>query len=465
MGSLNLKVNAQNVSANIEHALEGVVTVAVEKTIPIGKVMMGFRGNFMEEAYKRSLDLTGALGSGSGFAINKNGKLYIVTNAHVVESASDEQGSIFVYSYNRKKYEVKVRGGDSFYDIAVLEFIDQPGTELKPLNFEKEIPAIATRVFALGNPLGQFPNTVTDGIVSAVNRSRDGVTGKFGFIQSTATLIWGNSGGPLVNESGKVVGVNSQIQIHSVDEKTTIILQQINFALEAPITERIVNSLVENKKLKRTYLGVEFSQRNQIIKTHQGLALGPLLDELPVLTNTIDGSIAAKTLAAYKGWALTQINNSKIKNLEDALGVFESIPPNTSIDLVFTNGTATKTATVTSEELQPKHLEKLASYSLQQIPNIRLDNNSPQVKIYTSSNEGTKSQQVGYYLVGAGSTSQANLWRITNMADLGALLRVYGPQGGLDYVLIDESNPESEAQKVSYSFSKSENEYTRKLWY
>src|SRR5688500_7291186 len=122
---------AQSNLDNLENAIQGVVTVAVYKTEAIAS-QLGARGanTAIEEAYSKALDLSGASGSGSGFVILKDNKSYVVTNAHVIENASDASGSIYVYTINRKKYEVRVLGGDTFYDLAVLEFIDKPGPEI-----------------------------------------------------------------------------------------------------------------------------------------------------------------------------------------------------------------------------------------------------------------------------------------------------------------------------------------------
>jgi S1-C subfamily serine protease len=144
----------------------------------------------------------------------KNGTKYVITNAHVIENALDEEGSIYVYSINRTKYEVKVLGGDSFYDIAVLEFVDTPGPEITTVKFKTEEPRLGEPVYAIGNPLGEYPYSVTDGIISAKNRVRGCYTGKFGFLQTTATVIWGNSSGPLVDAKGDVAGINSQISLN-----------------------------------------------------------------------------------------------------------------------------------------------------------------------------------------------------------------------------------------------------------
>ena len=149
----SLNAIGQNTSDMLEKAISGVVTVAVYET-EIGKRSMGFRGAASEMAYTKMLDLTGAQGSGSGFLVKKNGKNYVVTNAHVVEEASDKSGSLYVYSINRKKYEAKLIGGDSFYDIAVLELLNNPGNEMQTLNFRTSEARIGENVFAIGNPLG-----------------------------------------------------------------------------------------------------------------------------------------------------------------------------------------------------------------------------------------------------------------------------------------------------------------------
>ena len=109
--------------------------------------------------------------------------------------------------------------------------------------------------------MGSYPYSVTDGIISAKNRARGGLTGKFGFLQHTATIIWGNSGGPLINEKGEVVGVNSQIAFATAPDGSQVLQQQINFSLEPKITERLINEVLNNNgRVKRSYIGLEVAQ-------------------------------------------------------------------------------------------------------------------------------------------------------------------------------------------------------------
>ncbi len=466
------------VSERVENSLSAVVTVTVEKAMPVGKALMGFRGSVVEEAYERSLSLSNALSSGSGFLIQQNGKKYVVTNAHVVESASDEPGSIFVYSFNRKKYEVKVLGGDSFYDIAVLEFVTPPGNELTVLEFATELPRIASRVYAIGNPLGEFPYTVTDGIVSAVNRTRGSATGKFGFIQSTATVIWGNSGGPLIDEDAKVVGINTQIHFAQGPDGRTYLQQQLNFSLESILAQRLVNDIINRGKVIRSFLGIELVQRNQLVRTQQGgLAIGRLVDEFPVIGNISQQSPSYGKISKYKGKQVTHINKIEIRNLEEALGEFEKVKPGSDVELTILDGAQKVNISLKAESLEKKHLEQLADEVLSRNKNVSIDRNSAQLKLtlpyqspnprfqWTSQDSDSKKEGGASFFVLAGGAADYDVWRITSLADAGALLRVYGLRGGIEFLLSENSAGRTYTRKIVQYFSDDDKFFQANLWY
>ena len=240
----------------LENTLKGIVTVAIYKT-DFAKKPLGFRGAPSDLAYSKVLDLSGAKESGSGFIVEYNNKYYVITNAHVVENAASQDGSIYVYTISYKKHAAKIVGGDTFYDLAVLEFTEPvPDGEIEALKFKPEEARLGDQVFAIGNPLGDYPFSVSDGIISAKNRIRGGITGRFGFLQTTATIIWGNSGGPLVDINGNVAGINSQIAFADRDN-SSIWQPQINFALEANIAQRLIHDILDNNGLvKRAYLAL-----------------------------------------------------------------------------------------------------------------------------------------------------------------------------------------------------------------
>lgn len=448
---------AQTTSAILDKCLGAVVTVAVYQTEPYGKMTLGMRGAVSEEAYKKALDLTNAKGSGSGFIIKKNGKYYVITNAHVIESASNETGSIYVFTINQSKYEVRVLGGDSFYDLAVLEFVTPPGTEINTVEFTKTDPNVGDKVYAIGNPLGTYPYSVTDGIISAKNRARGGLTGKFGFLQHTATLIWGNSGGPLVNEKGEVVGINSQIAFASAPDGSQILQQQINFSLEPKLSERLVNEILNNNgRVKRAYLGVEVAQAYEVDGENYYLK-----DEAAKIYGVIQGSNAYGVLSSKIGYFVTKVNGVETRNVEEVLGEFEKVLPNAKVNIEIKSPSGSlENVSFTAGELRKTELETIASYVLTQIPGVTLNTSYGQVAFdyneggnyYTKRDKKFVNERRGeggktYFVLCGGiyKENSPNMWKILTLNHLGAAIKLSSLSGVFDYYISDAANPSAQA--------------------
>ncbi len=495
--SINITIS-QHVSDMLEDAISAVVTVGVYNT-ELAKQALGFRGEAATEtAYQKALDLSEAKSSGSGFIIQKNGKKYIITNAHVVESASTDPESIYVFTINRNKYEVKVVGGDSFYDIAVLEFVDQAGPEISILDFTKKDPRIGEEVFAIGNPLGEYPYSVSDGIISAKNRVRGSMTGKFGFLQTTATLIWGNSGGPLVNTKGEVVGVNSQIAFADLPDGSQILQQQINFALEADICVKLINDIIETSgRVIRAYLGIELVQSYSYMDLGYDSYIYHAIDELPKLNDVLRGSPAYSKLHEKTGSYITAINNVEISSLEEALGELEKAKPGDKVKFTFQDNNYQKSsAYITAAELTVDKLEILAKHVMDKNTDITLDYSHPQVAFTMGNNDmyyqeepqQKENQNDGYprqdqkkyrqnhrsgyvaekyFILAAGvhSDSYANMWITENYMDLGAALRLSGLAGSIDYYVMLQGGTEDDIEVVRQYLSGSEEDIQTTLWY
>lgn len=178
--------------------------------------------------------------SGSGFAITQDG--YIVTNYHVVEGAS----SVKVTLYNGETYDASVIGGDEDYDIAVIK-IDVNGLSPVVLGDSSKI-AIGETVAAIGNPLGELTFSMSQGIVSCVDRAINVDGTPFNMIQVDCSINPGNSGGPLVNTYGEVVGIVSAK--YSSYSSTTV--EGIGFAIPindvvAMVEDIMTNGFVTNK--------------------------------------------------------------------------------------------------------------------------------------------------------------------------------------------------------------------------
>lgn len=448
----------------LDEALAGSVTVAVKKNKDIGKVIMGFRGAVSMEAYEQSLKLSNALSSGSGFVVEKNDKKYIVTNAHVIENADDSEGSLYIYSYNRNKYEVKLIGGDSWFDIAILEFVDTPGDEFKTMHFAEKNPRIGEKVYAIGNPLGTKPNTVTYGVVSALNRTTEGLTGKYGYLQSTATVIWGNSGGPLVNAKGEVVGVNTKIDFAQGADGKQYLQQQINYSLATEIAFSIVDDIIEHGKKQRAFIGLELSHSHELTRSLFSTNIGEVITEHPMLTHVFKGP-NEKKLKPYLGQSLISINGVSVSDTEAALGQMERIKPGNTVQLVFKDEDGNEQQiSVEAPQMKSEDNATIAHHVLEDLFSLEVDNKSPQLKVKSMVFNAS-----AYVLAGGDyNENQPDLWRITTEEDLGGVLRIYGLAGYIDLMISDEPSDSEKMEALHTAFENDyleEKTYTTKLWY
>lgn len=199
---------------------------------------------------------------GSGFIISADG--YIVTNNHVVSAGAEGASvdSITVTLTNREEYPARLVGRDPATDIAVLK-IDAK----KPLPFVKFGDSTKARVgdwvIAIGNPFA-LSGTVTAGIISAVHRGTGGTYDKF--IQTDASINQGNSGGPMFDMRGNVIGINSQILSPSGGNVG------IGFAIPSEQAAPIVETLRKGQSIKRGYLGIQISPLGEDLADSLGLA-------------------------------------------------------------------------------------------------------------------------------------------------------------------------------------------------
>jgi putative serine protease PepD len=182
---------------------------------------------------------------GSGFVNDDDG--HVVTNYHVVEGAT----SITVTLADGSEYEARVVGSDPSTDLAVLK-IDAPASKLDSLTLgDSSALAVGDGVVAIGNPFG-LEETVTSGIVSALNRTISSENGYSisGAIQTDAAINSGNSGRPLLNLQGEVIGVTSQIESESGGN------DGVGFAIPSNTVRSVVGQLISGQEVEHAYLGV-----------------------------------------------------------------------------------------------------------------------------------------------------------------------------------------------------------------
>jgi putative serine protease PepD len=187
--------------------------------------------------------------TGSGFVVSDDG--YIVTNAHVVDGAS----SVTVKVGDRKAVKAKIVGADDSTDVALLK-IDTGGEKLTPLTLgDSDAVNVGDPVYAIGNPFG-LSRTLTTGVVSALQRQ---ITSPNNWtisnvIQTDAALNPGNSGGPLFDDTGKVIGINSQIETGTGSSESGNV--GIGFAVPINTVKTVIAQLKATGHAKHAYLGV-----------------------------------------------------------------------------------------------------------------------------------------------------------------------------------------------------------------
>ena len=196
------------------------------------------------------------IGGGTGFVVRDNG--FIATNRHVV---SDEKAEYTVITSDGSSYEARVVALDPFNDLAIIK-IDANNLTVADLG-DSDVLQVGQKVVAIGNALGEYQNTVTSGIISAVNRviiANDGVKPEKldGIIQTDAGINPGNSGGPLVNMIGQVIGINTAIDLQG---------REIGFAIPINSVKSAIESVLTTGSIKRPMLGIRYIHINKELAT------------------------------------------------------------------------------------------------------------------------------------------------------------------------------------------------------
>ena len=252
----------------VEDLVPGVVSIASKTIIkndfeqqmprfPEGSPFDEFFKDYFERENPQSPSQRPMIGLGSGFILDESG--IVVTNNHVIEGADE----ISIIMHDQTKFTAELLGRDPKSDLAVLKF-DPQGKKIDSLKWgDSDKARVGDWTIAIGNPLG-LGGTVTAGIVSAI--SRDLGNGPYvKFIQTDASINRGNSGGPLFNINGEVIGIN-----------TAIISQTggsigLGFAIPSNSAQKIIKQLIEFGRTKRGWLGVQITPVSEEIAESLGL--------------------------------------------------------------------------------------------------------------------------------------------------------------------------------------------------
>ncbi len=254
-------------------------------------------------------------GVGSGFIVDKRG--YIVTNAHVVDGAN----RIAVKLGSGEEYTAAVVGTDEETDIAVLKI--DARRDLPFVTFgDSEKVEVGDWVLAIGSPFG-LAKTVTAGIISQTRRETPYASAFQRFLQTDAAINRGNSGGPLVNMDGEVVGVNSQIATSTGD------YNGVGFALPSRETQYVMNQIIAQGKVRRGYLGVVLDS----VRPEFAAVYGMKDARGAIVVDVRDKQGPAASAGMQVGDVITDFDGQPVESAQDLISKVASTQPERSVSI------------------------------------------------------------------------------------------------------------------------------------
>ena len=271
----------------------------------------------IQELFRRQLPRRAPSAVGSGFIVDRSG--YILTNAHVVEDSS----RITVRLQAGEEFVAKVIGSDDLTDLAVLKI--EAGRDLPTVKLaDSDTAQVGDWVLAIGSPFG-LAQTVTAGIISQTQRETPYASAFQKFIQTDAAINRGNSGGPLVNMNGEVIGVNSQIATSTGD------YNGIGFALPSKEAAFVYRQIVENGKVRRGYLGVSLDTvKPEFAKVY---GLGEVRGAIILKVTDADSPAAKAGLIADD--IVINIDGVEIKSSQDLIAKVAATAPGQNINVIY----------------------------------------------------------------------------------------------------------------------------------
>ena len=272
--------------------------------------------------------------SGSGVIVDGRG--YIVTNNHVVENSR----SLEVIFADDTKASATLVGADAFSDLAVIQI-------------EGEVPAVAELgdsaalqpgepVIAIGSPLGDFKGTVTVGVISALDRRLDlgGGTAMEGLIQTDAAINQGNSGGPLVNALGQVIGINTAIV--RGDGYSSAVAEGLGFAIPSNTVKEVTEQLIQYGNVRRPYLGIQWVAIDPTIAAAYNLPV-----QFGAFIQVVESGSPAERAGLQAGDILTAIGGQSIDEQNSLVNILMRFDPGEEVETAIVRDGRETTVSVT----------------------------------------------------------------------------------------------------------------------
>jgi serine protease Do len=274
---------------------------------------------------------------GSGVIVSKEG--HILTNHHVIAGMTE----VRVQLTDGRNLAAALIGSDPATDIAVLR-IDAPGIEPLPLG-DSDVLRVGQQVFAVGNPYG-LDESVTRGIVSAKGRQMSSDSA-IEHIQHDAAVNQGNSGGPLLNVRGEIIGINSQIFSRTGG------WQGISFAIPSNTARRVLDGIIKRGRMVRSYLGVVMQEITPVLAKNFGLADA----EGAIITEVAPDSPAARS-GLLPGDVVRMVNGKRVKGMQQLRQIIASTEVGQELEIGFIRSGAEQKAKAKIVEM-PAELSSL----------------------------------------------------------------------------------------------------------
>jgi len=340
---LNLGASLPDFTTLVDRYGPAVVNVAVvEKSQPVSN-FSGPQGMSPNDPFQEFFRRFGggqmprgnpqpAHGEGSGFIVSPDG--YILTNAHVVEGASQ----VTVKMTDRREYEAKVVGVDERTDVAVIK-IDAKNLPTVRLGDASKLKP-GEWVIAIGSPFG-FENSVTAGVVSATSRSMPGEANYTPFIQTDVAVNPGNSGGPLFNLKGEVVGINSQIYSRTGG------YMGLSFAVPIDVASNVKDQLIATGKVTRSRIGVTIQEVDAQLADSFGL-------DRPhgALVGMVESDGPGEKAGIKAGDVILKVNGTEIETSAQVPAIIANTKPGDAVKIEVWRDHSDKTLTARPEEIK-----------------------------------------------------------------------------------------------------------------
>ena len=271
--------------------------------------------------------------TGSGFILSQDG--YVVTNHHVIEGA----GTIHVVLYDNSSYTAQLVGSDANNDIAVLK-MESEGFQAVVLGSSDDL-IVGDQVAAIGNPLGELTSTLTVGYVSAKERDVYSDSGSINMIQTDCAINSGNSGGPLFNMKGEVVGITTAKYSGYSSSGATI--EGIGFAIPVDDVKEIFDDLIEFGYVRTAYLGVNIYNVDPDTSRMYNIPMGCLVDSV-----TPGGCAAAAGVKSSD--VITALGGYTVEGISDLTRALRKFEPGETTTITVYRAGQTLALSITLDE-------------------------------------------------------------------------------------------------------------------